>query len=78
MSIGFVSLLLQVTANLIEAEILTGCAVGEKIFFTKVPLFPNNFLIKFTMVQFPLKDCFVMTINKVQGLQTLTHCGVNL
>ncbi|XP_060855199.1 ATP-dependent DNA helicase pif1-like [Metopolophium dirhodum] len=67
----------SLTKNVIEAEILTGCAKGEKIFLPKIPLYPNDFPVKFRRVQFPIKVCFAMTINKAQG-QTLTYCGVDL
>ncbi|XP_022178880.1 ATP-dependent DNA helicase RRM3-like [Myzus persicae] len=67
----------SLTKNAIEAEILTGCAEGEKIFLSKIPLYPNDFPVEFRRVQFPIKVCFAMTINKAQG-QTLTYCGVDL
>ncbi|XP_060876608.1 ATP-dependent DNA helicase PIF6-like [Metopolophium dirhodum] len=67
----------SLTKNVIEADILTGCAKGEKIFLPKIPLYPNDFPVKFGRVQFPIKVCFAMTINKAQG-QTLTYCGVDL
>ncbi|XP_022181441.1 uncharacterized protein LOC111042822 [Myzus persicae] len=57
----------SLTKNVIEAEILTGCAKGEKIFLPKILLYPNNFPVKFRRVQFPIKVCFAMTINKTQG-----------
>jgi ATP-dependent DNA helicase PIF1 len=63
--------------NIIKTEILTRCAKGEKIFLSKIPLYPNDFPVKFRRVQFPIKVCFVMTINKAQHL-TLTYCGVDL
>lgn len=67
----------SLTKNVIEAEILTGCAKGEKIFLPKIPLYPNDFPVKFKKVEFPIEVCFAMTINKAQG-QTLIYCGVDL
>jgi hypothetical protein len=49
----------------------------KKIFLPKVLLYPKDFSVKFRRVQFPIKVCFAMTINKAQG-QTLTYCGVYL
>lgn len=59
------------TEIVIEAEILIGCAKGEKIFLSKISLYPNDFPVQFKRVQFP------MIINKAQG-QTLTYCIVDL
>jgi hypothetical protein len=67
----------SLTKNIIKAEILIGCAKGEKLFLLKIPLYPNDFLVKFRRVQFPIRVCFAMTINKAQG-QTLTYCGIDL
>ncbi|XP_022160025.1 uncharacterized protein LOC111026279 [Myzus persicae] len=67
----------SLTKNVIEAKILTRCAKGEKIFLPKIPLYPNDFPVKFRRVQFPIKVCFAMTRNKAQG-QTLIYCGVDL
>lgn len=39
--------------NLIEAKILTGCAMGKKIFLPKILLYLNDF-----PVQFLIKVCF--------------------
>jgi len=52
--------------------IYTGCDknkinVVEKIFLPKIPLYPNDLTVKFRRVQFPIKACFAMTINKAQG-----------
>ncbi|CAG4984962.1 unnamed protein product [Colias eurytheme] len=61
----------------IEAEILTGCGVGEAVFIPRIPLIPHNFPFQFKRVQFPVSVCFAMTINKSQG-QTLRVGGVDL
>lgn len=63
--------------NLIEAEILTGCGVGEAVFIPRIPLIPHNYPFEFKRVQFPVSVCFAMTINKSQG-QTLKAAGVDL
>ncbi|KAL0830677.1 hypothetical protein ABMA28_002814 [Loxostege sticticalis] len=63
--------------NLIEAEILTGCAAGEIVFIPRIPLIPHNFPFQFKRIQFPVSVCFAMTINKSQG-QTLRAAGIDL
>jgi ATP-dependent DNA helicase PIF1 len=55
---------ISLTKIIIETDILTGCAKGEKIFLPKIPLYPNDFPVKFRRVQFPIKVCFAMTKNK--------------
>lgn len=51
--------------------------MGEKIFLSKIPLYSNDFPVKFRRVQFPIKVCSVMTIKKARGY-TLTYCVVDL
>lgn len=67
----------SLTKSLIVAEILIGCAMRERLFLPKIPLYANNFPIQFRRVQFLIKIYFVITINKAQG-KTLVHCGTNL
>lgn len=70
---------LQVKAlhkNLIEANILTECAQGEKVFVPRIPLIPIDLPFDFNRLQFHLKVCFAMTISKYQG-QTLKCDGVD-
>lgn len=71
---------LQVKAlhrNIVEATILTGSSQGETVFIPRIPLIPNDLPFEFKRLQFPLKVCFAMTINKSQG-QTLKFAGVDL
>jgi len=56
---------------------LTGCAKEVNIFLLKIPLYSNEFPVKFRRVQFPIKFYFAMKINEAQG-QTLTYFGVDL
>ncbi len=63
--------------NIIVAEILTDCGVGEAVFIPRIPLIPHNYPFQFKRVQFPVSVCFAMTINKSQG-QTLKAAGVDL
>lgn len=71
---------LQVKAlhrNVVDGTILTGSAQGETVFVSRIPLIPSDLPFEFKRLQFPLKVCFAMTINKSQG-QTLKFAGVDL
>jgi len=50
--------------NVIEAMVFTGCATGKSVFIPRIPLIPSDYQIPFKRLQFPLKVCFAMTINK--------------
>ncbi|XP_026822481.1 uncharacterized protein LOC113560665 [Rhopalosiphum maidis] len=63
--------------NIIEATILTGYAKGETVFVPRIPLIPNDLPYEFKRLQFPLKVCFALTLNKSQG-QTLKFAGIDL
>lgn len=63
--------------NVIEACIFTGCGAGEVVFIPRIPLIPSDFVVEFKRVQFPVRVCFAMTINKAQG-QTLSMAGIDL
>jgi ATP-dependent DNA helicase PIF1 len=65
--------------NAIQAEILTGDAIGRTVFIPRIKLAPTNTGLPFTLcrVQFPVKLAFAMTINKSQG-QTFTRVGLSL
>ncbi|XP_039602247.1 uncharacterized protein LOC120524463 [Polypterus senegalus] len=62
-------------SNIIEASILTGCAKGEKVFIPRIPMISSNdYPFQFKRLQFPIKLCFALTINKAQG-QTFSLAG---
>ena len=63
--------------NVIEAKIMTGSGAGENVYIPKVPM--NSTALPFLLkrVQFPLRLCFGMTINKSQG-QSLKVAGLDL
>ncbi|XP_025421005.1 uncharacterized protein LOC112691082 [Sipha flava] len=63
--------------NIVEATILTECAKGETVFVPRIPLILNDHPFEFKRLQFPLKVCFAMTINKSQD-QTLKFAGIDL
>ncbi|KAF8087030.1 hypothetical protein N665_0602s0013 [Sinapis alba] len=73
---------LQIThlANhIVQAKVITGTRVGEKVFLHRVLLTPTDTKLPFKMRrrQFPLKVAFAMTINKSQG-QSLERVGLFL
>ncbi|GFX44715.1 ATP-dependent DNA helicase [Trichonephila clavipes] len=63
--------------HVIQATVLTVCAKGEDVFIPRIPIIPSDNTIQFKRVQFPLKLCFFMTINKSQG-QSLGIAGIDL
>ena len=66
-------------SKVIEAEIITGTRVGEKVYIPRIPLTHKdpNYPFIFKRKQFPIKVCYAMTINKSQG-QSLNKIGVYL
>ena len=67
----------QLYPHLIEAEILTGFGKGEHVFISKIPITPSDTPVEFKRIQFPVKICFAMTINKSQG-QSMRVAGLHL
>ncbi|XP_046659899.1 ATP-dependent DNA helicase PIF1-like [Homalodisca vitripennis] len=63
--------------HVIQAVIYTGCGQGEEVFIPRIPLIPSDYHFQFKRLQFPVKLCFAMTINKSQG-QSLKMAGVDL
>ncbi|KAF0766534.1 ATP-dependent DNA helicase PIF1-like [Aphis craccivora] len=75
--------LLQVKAphkniiNVIEAFVITGCARGDIVIIPRKTLIQTDYPFEFKIIQFPLKVCFAMTINKSKG-QSLSMAGIVL
>ena len=63
--------------NILEATIISGEHTGEKVIIPRIPICPKGYPFEFKRIQFPVKVCFAMTINKSQG-NTLKHCGLAL
>ncbi|XP_025424420.1 uncharacterized protein LOC112693526 [Sipha flava] len=63
--------------NVIEATIFIGCGMGKTVFLPRIPLIPSDYHFQFKRLQFPVKVCFSITINKAQG-QSLKVAGVDL
>ena len=53
--------------HILEARILTGVYKGTKVIIPKIPIIPTEYPFNFRRLQFPVKVCFSMTINKAQG-----------
>lgn len=69
----------QMSTHIVEAKVITGTKVGERVFLHRVLITPTETKLPFKMRrrQFPLKVAFAMTINKSQG-QTLEKVGLYL
>ncbi|GKA42122.1 DNA helicase [Tanacetum coccineum] len=69
----------QMMKKLIEVQIITGNRVGENVFIHRISLNhkDSNFPFIFKRRKFPIKLCYAMTINKIQG-QSLSKIGVFL
>jgi ATP-dependent DNA helicase PIF1 len=63
----------------IEARIISGSNIGDKVFIPRLSLVPSDKRLpfKFQRKQFPLSVSYAMTINKSQG-QSLAHVGLYL
>ena len=59
--------ILKLHSNVIEAKIIAGDFKGEEVFIPRIPLIPTGFGFDFKRIQFPVKPCFAMSINKAQG-----------
>lgn len=71
--------LTQLSKWVLEAVIITGNKIGEKVFIPRIIMTPpsNAFPFEFKRRQFPVALCYSMTINKSQG-QTLQKVGLYL
>ncbi len=67
----------QLQSHVIEARIMTGCGKRERVFIPRIPLISSEMSFQFKQIQFHIRVCFAMTINKAQG-QTLTFAGMHL
>ena len=69
----------QMGTYIIEAKVISGSNIGEKVFIPRLSLTPSDVRIpfRFQRRQFPISVSFAMTINKSQG-QSLKHVGVYL
>lgn len=65
--------------NIVEAEIMHGAYKGTRHFIPRIIMDSSDDVLPFVLrrLQFPIRPCYAMTINKSQG-QTLQHVGLNL
>lgn len=63
--------------NILQATIITGVGKGETVCLPRIPLTSNNVPFSFERIQFPVKLCFCLSINKSQG-QTYERVGIYL
>ena len=69
----------QIFTRLIQAKIITGTRMSEKVYLPRILLINKDETLPFVFKrkQFPIKLCYAMTINKSQG-QSLNKIGVYL
>lgn len=69
----------QVFTKLIQAQIITGTIMSQKVYLPRILLINKDEKLPFIFkrTQFPVKLCYAMTINKSQG-QSLNKIGVYL
>nr|XP_023899951.1 ATP-dependent DNA helicase PIF1-like [Quercus suber] len=72
-------LVTQLSKWVLEAQIISGSHVGDKVFIPRIVLSPSESKWPFVLKrrQFPVSVCFAMTINKSQG-QSLQRVGLYL
>jgi hypothetical protein len=63
----------------INADILTGTNINNRVFIPRIKLAPSDANLPFTLQrhQFPIRLAYCITINKAQG-QTFNHVGIFL
>jgi ATP-dependent DNA helicase PIF1 len=69
----------QFRNRVLEVLLITGEHAGKKVFIPRISNYPTEEQVafKFSRLQFPVKVCFAMTINKSQG-QSVKHVGLDL
>ncbi|PIA29184.1 hypothetical protein AQUCO_06200046v1 [Aquilegia coerulea] len=69
----------QLGVRVIEARILTGSHINDRVFIPRITLEPTDSETPFKMShrQFPIRLAFAMTINKSQG-QSVKIVGIDL
>ncbi|PWA44899.1 hypothetical protein CTI12_AA521800 [Artemisia annua] len=69
----------QILSKIIEARIVTGTRMSQKVFIPRILLIERDERLPFVFKrkQFPIKLCYAMTINKSQG-QSLNNIGIYL
>ncbi|KAK4562376.1 hypothetical protein RGQ29_005026 [Quercus rubra] len=68
-------LVTQLSKWILEAQIISGTHIGEKVFIPRIVLSPSDSKWPFVLKrrQFPVSVCFAMTINKSQDRPVFSH-----
>jgi hypothetical protein len=76
---GSRGILTRIRNRVLEVRLITGDHAGSKIFIPRMQLRPIQGQLPFILsrLQFPVRLCFSMTINKSQG-QSVEHVGLDL
>jgi hypothetical protein len=76
---GSRGILTRIRNRVLEVRLITGDHAGSKIFIPRMQLCPIQGQLPFILsrLQFPVRLCFSMTINKSQG-QSVEHVGLDL
>ncbi len=66
-------------SKMLECEIVTGVSKGSSVFLPRIPIHVQDSELPFNMtrLQFPVRPCFSMSINKAQG-QSMDTIGIFL
>ena len=69
----------QLQRSVIDAEIITGSHIGQRVFIPRIRMAPSDTDLPFQLIrrQFPIRLAFAITINKAQG-QTIPYMGLYL
>ena len=75
---GSRGILTRIRNRVLEIRLITGDNAGQKVFIPRMRLHPIEGQLPFTLsrLQFPVRLCFSMTINKAQG-QSVLHVGLD-
>ena len=65
--------------SVLHCQVLTGTHSGQDVLIPRLKLAPSDTNLPFILqrIQYPLRLCYAMTINKSQG-QTFDHVGIFL
>ena len=69
--------IVQMMPHVLQATELSQEGTGEDVFIPRIPLIPTDMPFKFKCLQFPIRLCYSMSINKSQG-QSMKVVGLNL
>jgi ATP-dependent DNA helicase PIF1 len=72
-------IVISISRTVLEVQIACGPHAGNRVFIPRIPIIPSDqsVAVRFRRLQFPVRVCFAMTINKSQG-QTLKKAALYL